>query len=494
MIQRAFNSFRQVVFTPPHLPGKLVLYALLLAISHTAILLMNQPAAYWLDSRHTSIAFGQAFQVLLSQGVWIYGGVVTIYLVAAALLLRYLKISLALPLFGALSLFHFYGIIWSHKCESYPFIWFANSALCANFWTVWWYFWVLLLGLLLVDIFILKESLFSHFKGWAAWLLYGIAVAWLLFLGLGIVLAAKPLYLSALPTWQPVISAHSPGARSKAVVAYDTKRGRAVLFGGITQKASGEWTYETDTWEWDGKDWTQVQVSGGPQGRLGHAMAYDQKRGVVVLFGGWNNGIALNDLWEWDGKTWNRACVCNPSARYSHQMYYDPIQSVVFVYGGTNGPVGYHEAWGWTGQAWGNVVFDSQAPDAWSYSLVYDQTQQRVIAFLNQAWGGTWILKDYQWSKLDGTIQPPMRSNFNLVYDPDHDRTVLFGGSPDDATWLNDTWIFKDDSWQKIETSMTPPPRSEYAAFYDPSRHKVIIYGGDKSGNNYNDMWELALP
>lgn len=66
-------------------------------------------------------------------------------------------------------------------------------------------------------------------------------------------------------------------------MAYDSLRGRVVLFGGaITNGALG------DTWEWDGTDWTQMATS-GPSRRYGHALAYDSRRQRVVLFGGQTN-------------------------------------------------------------------------------------------------------------------------------------------------------------------------------------------------------------
>src|SRR5262249_48993391 len=40
-------------------------------------------------------------------------------------------------------------------------------------------------------------------------------------------------------------------------------------------------------------------------GRAGHAMAYDSRRGVAVIYGGSVPNIEpLNDTWEWNGITW----------------------------------------------------------------------------------------------------------------------------------------------------------------------------------------------
>src|SRR5262245_66106604 len=50
--------------------------------------------------------------------------------------------------------------------------------------------------------------------------------------------------------------------------------------------------------------WTQVPVT-GPSARA-PAMAYDSQRGRTVLFGGLTlfRAPPLGDTWEWDGSTW----------------------------------------------------------------------------------------------------------------------------------------------------------------------------------------------
>lgn len=60
-----------------------------------------------------------------------------------------------------------------------------------------------------------------------------------------------------------------------------------------------------ETWEYDGTKWYQVTVPESPPGRVYYAMAYDEERGVIVLFGGADaDGNLLNDTWEYDGISW----------------------------------------------------------------------------------------------------------------------------------------------------------------------------------------------
>lgn len=75
----------------------------------------------------------------------------------------------------------------------------------------------------------------------------------------------------------------------------DKKRNLIVLFDGEA------------TWEYAGENWVKIETALSPPWRVGHAMAYDEARGVVVLFGGADkNKEYLNDLWEYDGITWTQ--------------------------------------------------------------------------------------------------------------------------------------------------------------------------------------------
>ena len=51
---------------------------------------------------------------------------------------------------------------------------------------------------------------------------------------------------------------------------------------------------------WDGFVWRRVAAS-GPAPRVHHAMAYDEVRQRVLLYGGSDERTTFSDFWEWDG-------------------------------------------------------------------------------------------------------------------------------------------------------------------------------------------------
>ncbi len=61
-------------------------------------------------------------------------------------------------------------------------------------------------------------------------------------------------------------------------MAYDSRRGVTVLFGGVTQKPKVK--YVADTWEWNGKDWKEIHPKHSPPLWLGrHGLRFQAGAG-----------------------------------------------------------------------------------------------------------------------------------------------------------------------------------------------------------------------
>ena len=134
--------------------------------------------------------------------------------------------------------------------------------------------------------------------------------------------------------WADVTPASSPPARARHAMTFDAARGRTVLFGGDTGIAQSS-IFNNDTWEWDGAAWTLRSTPSSPSPRLSHALAYDSARGRPILFGGLGPSVALGDTWEWDGQGWTRESPSGaPLARAGHAMTFDPILLRVLLFGG----------------------------------------------------------------------------------------------------------------------------------------------------------------
>lgn len=480
MTGQMMNS-RSKLFQAPHVSFSLALLVWVQAFTHFIFLLLNQPAVYWLDPR--SLNPIPAFTFLLRGGPWLYLAVGLLYLALLAGLLLTLNASAGWVLAGADFLFHWVFLQYGTQYALVSIFDLSTATICETA--------VVILPVVSIAAFSLIASVHLSLKVtcWIKPAGVSLMLVWVLFLSAAVFRAAAP----QPSLWTPVVTAHSPSPRAGAAVAYDTQRKRAVLFGGIGSRSVLSDGLDTATWEWDGQDWHEIKTRVAPSGRYDHAMAYDEARGKVVLFGGVDaNGNKLGDIWEWDGVSWTRICpVCNPAERALHQMIYDPDRKQVVMYGGL-GEKGYPEAWAWDGSAWSSIGFSNSSPASYNDLFVYDASRKRAVNFIGGDWGGTWIWSGDVWSKLDLPIQPPLRSGMAYAQDPATNNIYLFSGSKD-GSFFRDTWMFDGQAWDELKPAVSPPARNNCVSFYDAVRKSMVIFGGDAEFMIFNDMWELKL-
>ena len=133
--------------------------------------------------------------------------------------------------------------------------------------------------------------------------------------------------------WTEITPAHSPGDRHSHAMAYDSDRDQMVMFAGY----SG--LYYNDTWEYNGTSWSQLLPLNRPGLRSGHTMAYDSARGRVVMFGAWPS--LSNATWEYaiapgHGTMWTQVTTTNsPLGRHGSAMVYDSARARVVMFGGS---------------------------------------------------------------------------------------------------------------------------------------------------------------
>jgi hypothetical protein len=160
--------------------------------------------------------------------------------------------------------------------------------------------------------------------------------------------------------WKQLHPATSPSPRVFASMAYDSAHAKVVLFGGSSGQGQVYDGGYADTWVWDGANWTKVSSTTNPAPRSEASMAYDSAHGQVVLFGGVSGtgsqyGV-LSDTWSWDGTNWTgQRPSTPPSARLGSAMDFDAATNEVVLFGGMafqppNQMLA--DTWLWNGDAW----------------------------------------------------------------------------------------------------------------------------------------------
>ncbi|HEX5227415.1 MAG TPA: kelch repeat-containing protein [Bryobacteraceae bacterium] len=142
----------------------------------------------------------------------------------------------------------------------------------------------------------------------------------------------------------------SPPMRHGHAMDYDSTRGQVVLFGGNNSNSNF-----ADTWTWDGTNWTELKPQTSPPARSYHQMVYDSAHDQMVLFGGgtsddYTANIGLfSDTWLWDGVNWTQAIpATSPSARNRFGMAFDAGHAQAVLFGGRHpDSTVLDETWTW---------------------------------------------------------------------------------------------------------------------------------------------------
>jgi len=334
------------------------------------------------------------------------------------------------------------------------------------------------------------------------------------------------------PQWW-LRATNGPSARFGHTMVYDSARRVTVLFGGRTNWAG---LYPmNDLWEWDGARWTQrmaATVTNGwtsvsafvwrvahrdrPVQRAHHAMAYDNRRGRVVLFGGQaldpgGSTPVLRDLWEWDGTQWHFRATNGPIERLYPSMTYDERRGRIVLFGGQPVPRPGETSdselvWEWDGERWHTNLPPQNPSGANSRShsrMTYDSF--RGVAVFGPTIENISHWSFWDWDGVKWTNFPVFHGSDPIVtvlhgtslggfdFDKNRRRSTWFGGLQ--AATVNHTAFFDGKEWTLLTNSTAPPARRVWPAMaYDSDRRAHVMFGGAAQyglGGGTNDTWEL---
>ncbi len=291
-----------------------------------------------------------------------------------------------------------------------------------------------------------------------------------------------------------------PEVRTGAAQVHDSTRGVTVVFGGFT----GGLPYLNDTWEWDRQRWTEVVTATVPPSRRKHAMAFDERNELTVMFGGWENPPSngdepqlLADTWTYDGANWSRVhTATTPPARMNQRMVYDRRRQRIVMFGGVGEEVGpflrekRHDVWAFDGRNWSNITPNTEVPRGRTRTqFVFDRDAGQFVLHSGLYWSAglddTWTLDGERWSEVLRPAEPSRVAGV-ATYDPSRQRLLMFGGAtgrgPSDhlLTWNGATWV------DTPRSSPWPQPRSFHTQAFDEARGELVVIAG---GGQVADAW-----
>lgn len=235
--------------------------------------------------------------------------------------------------------------------------------------------------------------------------------------------------------WGPRGASGAPPRRSGFAGAFDDTRGVFVLFAGSAGPA-----YLAEVWELRGDAWSK-SAAAGPHGRYAPSMAYDAAHGVVLMFGGsgiYPDPLAFADTWTYDGAWHEQKPAKSPPGRSAAALVACPDEGGVCLLGGQGAKGPLSDAWVWDGSSWRELATPHPIEPGLAVAAAWDEGRRRVVAVVKDVGGQvsdpneTYELHGGDWHRIAGTTPAFPFDSLSLAYDPQRGR--VFGGDALEAT------------------------------------------------------------
>ncbi|HNT36336.1 MAG TPA: kelch repeat-containing protein, partial [bacterium] len=200
----------------------------------------------------------------------------------------------------------------------------------------------------------------------------------------------SPMLMDDLWRWNGLVWAETepslrPARRLRHASCFDSVRNEVVLFGGMLE----DWNYAKDVWIWDGTNWFENTGDPGILRGEGH-LSFDSARGVSVLYVGDIFTERTSQTWEFDGSEWTqRLTVDSPGPRLDTGFVYDASRQVCVLFGGVvrderGADSANDETWEYDGINWSKRDLDLSPSPRFGFSMAYDSERARVVLFGGQ--------------------------------------------------------------------------------------------------------------
>ena len=254
-------------------------------------------------------------------------------------------------------------------------------------------------------------------------------------------------------TWTQLQPATTPPVRWGHQMVYDSVRYKVITFGGRSPTTTAT---ANDTWEWDGSNWAQVITPTAPSARAFYGMAFDDRRGKAVLYG-IQSGIvpAGQQTWEYNGTTWTMATPATvPPGLESPAMAYDKGRGVTVMFGGYNATspgTDYRTTYEWDGVNWTLRTTAAAPLTGYRAALVYDDLHGRILLYGGLSGGVmqkiVWEYDGNNWVQALSGVGPGRATLGYAAYDTAHSQMYFIAGSgPSTAGGPNETWTYSGRS------------------------------------------------
>jgi len=297
----------------------------------------------------------------------------------------------------------------------------------------------------------------------------------------------------AAATWKSLTPTVLPTCANEGAMTWQSSNNTILYTGGICAATTGT----EETYEWDGTNWTKIDLTLFAGAYIGSALTFDPDRQNAVLFGGAPpTGVLLTGTFIYANKAWSGiGDVAYPVPRSLFVFTTDPVNKVIYLFGGVNDATAFFDFWIYQNGMFHPQLTSNQPTDCGSPIATYDTDRSKMVVLCSGS--ATWEYDGTKWSQFDSTkTAPPPHRFSSLVYDQNLKKTVFFGGFDVNGVYLDQTWTYDGALWTQVKKNPAPS-RSLTSMWYDPTLKKTVIYGGlgritsQDRLTRYDDMWSF---
>jgi N-acetylneuraminic acid mutarotase len=281
-------------------------------------------------------------------------------------------------------------------------------------------------------------------------------------------------------SWNNVSPSLSPSDRAATTLVYEPGTKQSILFGGF---AVGHSLVHNDTWAYNASSnmWKDLKPSSAPSARASYGMAYDSRQGVLVLFGGFTEQGYFNDLWLYDParNSWEERQVDGdvPAPRGAMGFAYDEANNVFVMFGGFSDAGFFADTWilDLENGTWTEKKLETHPPPIRTRMVYANSIAESVFfggdliseengALYVEPYDKVWAY-DYssnRWQDLtpagSSAASPAKRTLNGIAYDSNSESLLIFGGT--DALIDSENFVGREfqDTWS---LSLQQGPTSE---------------------------------
>jgi hypothetical protein len=306
-------------------------------------------------------------------------------------------------------------------------------------------------------------------------------------------LTRKTLLSAALLLCAQAVFANYPSARTAPGMFYDPTTSQTILFGGQTAVDAGtKVAYDlNETWSWNGTEWREIYTAAAPSGRSAFGLAYDSKRARGVLFGGLTRTEKLNDTWVYSNGQWSQVTpATSPSNRAHPGMAYDPVRDRVVLFGGDMFATGsttvdapIYDTWEFDGTNWTQRT--GTEPQVSRSRLVWDAARGQMLLIGANPVDNKFLMYRYNsddgsWTSIAPATIPPCGNLVAAAFNGATGDVLVAGGFCNDTSVVSTaTYRWDGSNWSTLDVGTTIYGSIYDAGFtYDAARQQMVLYGG----------------